>query len=436
MNSQDCKATNGPPVLRHSTALPARLSGLLMGLLGICSPLQSPAQTGDAQIVDCMFPSQVRRLGASSTTVTPRRQAKATVSECRKAGGEYIEPAAGGSTATAANSGVVSNKDDVNLWLPLAAAGVMLAQVSVGEIYERASDFAGAKTWYDKAAAQGSLRALVNLASLYEQGRGVDRDLKKAQQLIVMAAGASWLGGQSDEKPRIELVDPQATLKRPHRSSSETIPIDAPDGQVVVTGKAASTLGIDSVTVNGDAKPLDANGLFSVPVALGLDPFKLQITAVNKVGASATADYILTRSASPIAAMAPVAAVPADEAFAGKRWALVIANQDYQRWEVLDTPLADGRAISEALRGRFGFDVTLLTNATRQSTLAALSQLRSSAGPDVQVFVYYAGHGQMDPATSRGYWIPVDGDRRHAGVDDTVDRVCDHRRSGHADSSR
>ncbi|WP_213030201.1 hypothetical protein, partial [Acinetobacter baumannii] len=23
---------------------------------------------------------------------------------------------------------------------------------------------------------------------------------------------------------------------------------------------------------------------------------------------------------------------------------------------------------------------------------------------------YYAGHGQMDPVTARGYWIPVDGD--------------------------
>jgi uncharacterized protein len=380
--------------------------GLLLALVAAGWPLPSAAQNNDEQLVDCLFPSQVRRLGASSTTVTPRRQAKATVSECRKAGGEYIEPA--GAPV------VVASNDDLKLWLPLAAAGVALAQVTAGELYDKAGDFTNAALWYNRAAAQGNARAQFNLAALAEQGRGVERDVQRAQRLVAAAAGIALWGGLDKERPHIELVDPKAVLKRPQTSASNEFSVDTSVGDTVVTGKAESTVGIDKVTVNGDVRRLDANGLFSVPVALSSDPLKLQITAVDKMGTSATVDYVLTRSASPsLVPQPPVALLtPISDNFVGKRWALVIANQNYQRWEVLDTPLADGKAIGETLRSRFGFDVTLLTNATRQSTLAALSQLRSKAGPDDQIIIYYAGHGQMDPATSRGYWIPVDGDRR------------------------
>lgn len=379
---------------------------LAVAMVGAGLPLPSVAQTGDLQVVDCLFPGQVRRLGASATTMTPRRQAKATALECRLGGGEYIEPAA--KPAAPAAGG-----DALSLWLPLATTGVALAQVMVGEIHERTGDFAAAKAWYDKATAQGNARAQVNLASLYEQGRGVDRDFKRAQQLIVLAAGASIAAGLGDEKPRIELIDPQAALKRPRRSPSEVVAIDSPIGQVVVTGRAESIAGIQAVTVNGESKAVDANGLFSVPLALGTDPLKLQITAVDKMGASATEDYVLQRSAPATDASPPAGTGPAVmDAFGGKKLALVIANQAYQRWEALDTPLADGKAVSDTLGKHFGFEVTLLTNATRQATLAALNQLRANAGPDDQVIVYYAGHGQMDPVTSRGYWIPVDGERR------------------------
>jgi uncharacterized protein len=405
MKRSTAKFYNNDSVSRINMATATATVGLLVVLLGVGVPWPSAAQNNDSQaMVDCMFPSQVRRLGASSTTVTPRRHAKATVAECRKAGGEYTEPV--GAPV------VLAPSDELKLWLPLAAAGVMLAQVTAGEIYERAGDYANAKIWYDKAAALGSARALFNLAALFEQGRGVERNSEQAQQLLASAAGVALWGGLDKEKPRIELVDPKTTLTRPQKSPSADITVDTPVGEVVVTGRAESTFGIEKVTVNGDVRRLDSNGLFTVPLALSADPVKLQITAVDKVGTSATVDYVLKRSASPIASSPPVVAIATDDGLAGKRWALVIANQNYQRWDVLDTPLADGKAIGESLRSRFGFDVTLLTNATRQSMLAALSQLRSKAGPDDQVIVYYAGHGQMDPATSRGYWIPVDGDRR------------------------
>jgi uncharacterized caspase-like protein len=103
------------------------------------------------------------------------------------------------------------------------------------------------------------------------------------------------------------------------------------------------------------------------------------------------------------------AAPPVPPLLPGKRLALVIANQQYQHWGKLDTPRADAKSVAAILKDRFGFNVTELHDATRQQLLAALGNLRRQVGPQDQVVVYYAGHGQMDEVTARGYWIPVDG---------------------------
>ena len=113
--------------------------------------------------------------------------------------------------------------------------------------------------------------------------------------------------------------------------------------------------------------------------------------------------------AAVLAQQPPAAGVPLPEVLKkGRRLALVIGNQAYKHWTPLETPQADSQAVAAALRERFGFQVTSLVNASRQQILASLSRLRRQAGPDDQVVVYYAGHGQMDPDTARGYWIPVD----------------------------
>jgi hypothetical protein len=99
--------------------------------------------------------------------------------------------------------------------------------------------------------------------------------------------------------------------------------------------------------------------------------------------------------------------------FAGEYHALLIGNDDYTAWERLDTPGRDVQDLRNLLRTRFGFKVTVLQNASRRDTFAAFAQLRASLGPTDKLLVYYAGHGEIDPVTQRGYWIPVDAERRN-----------------------
>jgi uncharacterized caspase-like protein len=104
----------------------------------------------------------------------------------------------------------------------------------------------------------------------------------------------------------------------------------------------------------------------------------------------------------------------------GKRYALIIANQDYHDSEFppLGTPAADGRALAELLKERFGFITEasiagkpvsfVLINATRSQMVHAFSEIHQIAGGDDSVLIYYGGHGVYEKETDRAYWLPVD----------------------------
>ncbi len=398
-------------------------------LLGNSSNSQ-PTDDAALLIVHCLLPGQVRQLGAFSTGITPRRAVKVSAQDCGSSGGEFASPQTDPVAA-------------LKLWLPFANSGDADAQVTVGELLERgagvgggmAADPALAARWYERAMAQGNARAAVNLAALYERGSGVRRDLQRARDLMRRAstlssnttgttsgnaakdASATAVGGllQGEPKPRIQLIDPPALLSTLRLRGNTPVALAAPSGKFVLTGRAESGLGIAQVLVNGEVRPVDNNGLFTAPVVLSDQPLALRITATDRAGASSVAEFsLLQRSAAATTPAAPPAAAASTQPTPGsQRYALVIANQNYKLWDALETPVADGRAVAELLRTRFGFEVTLLTDATRRQVLTALNQLRAKVDRDDDVLIYYAGHGEMDAVTARGYWIPVDGEKKN-----------------------
>jgi uncharacterized caspase-like protein len=61
---------------------------------------------------------------------------------------------------------------------------------------------------------------------------------------------------------------------------------------------------------------------------------------------------------------------------------------------------------------RLGYETVVLPNASKQQIVRAMNQLALSLGPKDSVVVYYAGHGQLVPATGLGYWQPADADAK------------------------
>ena len=108
---------------------------------------------------------------------------------------------------------------------------------------------------------------------------------------------------------------------------------------------------------------------------------------------------------------------PVNFGMPGAFYALVIGNNEYQKLPKLSTSVSDAEDVAKVLGDDYGFNVTLLKNATRAQTLKALYEFRK-LGKDNYLLIYYAGHGWLDTKADEGYWLPVD-----ASGDNNVDWI-------------
>jgi uncharacterized caspase-like protein len=99
----------------------------------------------------------------------------------------------------------------------------------------------------------------------------------------------------------------------------------------------------------------------------------------------------------------------------GRFRALVIGIDGYTQWPRLKFAETDAQDIRDILTGSYGFapqDVSSLigADATESGIFSRLRDvLFDDSAKDDSVFIYFAGHGQEDPATDSGYWIPIGG---------------------------
>lgn len=76
-------------------------------------------------------------------------------------------------------------------WKKAAAQGLADAKFNLAVLYEKGlgvpQDYTQARQWYQKAAADGVVEAQYNLGMLYKNGRGIPRNYKKAAQYFRQA---------------------------------------------------------------------------------------------------------------------------------------------------------------------------------------------------------------------------------------------------------
>jgi tetratricopeptide (TPR) repeat protein len=107
----------------------------------------------------------------------------------------------------------------------------------------------------------------------------------------------------------------------------------------------------------------------------------------------------------------------------GRYHALVIGNDAYRHLDRLETAVHDAKTIAALLRTDYGFEVTVLTDATRADIVETLDEYRNRLQATDNLLIYYAGHGWLDAEADKGYWLPVDAqqDKRTQWVsNDTV----------------
>jgi uncharacterized caspase-like protein len=89
----------------------------------------------------------------------------------------------------------------------------------------------------------------------------------------------------------------------------------------------------------------------------------------------------------------------------GRRIALVIGNSGYKLVGELPNPRRDAALVAASLKAD-GFEVTLITDASRQQMVDALRLFRDQADSADWAVVYYAGHGIEIGGTN--FLVPVD----------------------------
>jgi len=111
--------------------------------------------------------------------------------------------------------------------------------------------------------------------------------------------------------------------------------------------------------------------------------------------------------------------IPVSGRSAPSTFALVIANEDYSRLAPSEFASNDGRVFAEYCSKTLGIpesNIKAYYNATYGQMVGALGDMAAIArayGGDVNLLVYYAGHGAPEEGTRRPFLLPVDA----AGVD-------------------
>ncbi len=342
----------------------------------------------DLYVVDCLLPGEVRQMGRM-TYLSPRVPTRTTALDCRIRGGEY----------TAYSR--ADYRSALSVWLEKAQSGDANAQHIVGEIHEKGlgiePDFKQAAHWYELAAEQGHNRAMMNLAYLHEQGLGVEKDLLAALNLYRRASGlnANDLMFAAAARERLEAQEREmnAALERARQE------------QLVLreqVERLRSELAEHTEQADGASETIATLERLLVEASSRVDVRSQQLARIRGTQAELPA-------ATPVDSPPPVLSL-GDYSF-GRYYALIVGLEHYQYWDRLQSPHNDARRLAAVLNERYGFDTTILLDASTREILSAINDLREKSTPDDNILIYYAGHGQLlrpdDRDLRRGYWLPV-----------------------------
>ncbi|HEX5756293.1 MAG TPA: caspase family protein [Arenimonas sp.] len=227
-------------------------------------------------------------------------------------------------------------------------------------------------------------------------------------------AGSGAGGGLYAGTPTLQILEPMVVATR----GRNTAVYRGAPGKRKLVGRVTQPQLLQRVTVNGVEAPMAANGSFSVEIDVPESGANVTVAALDHRGSESKLDFTVLTQAGAAAgddvATAPVGkgagSMPRDVDM-GRYFAVVVGNNSYRdsNYPALKSAANDATAVSDMLRKRYGYETTLLLNASRLEILSALDAMREQLKPEDNLLIYYAGHGEIDAASGQGYWVPSDG---------------------------
>ncbi len=252
------------------------------------------------------------------------------------------------------------------------------------------------------ARAEQTLRdAQKSLTEENNRHARAEQDLQRALAAEQFAQAAP-VNEAADGAPRIELIEPTATAVR----GLVAVRVRENTSRQRIRVRVQSKAALREVRIGTALAQSQSADEYSVEIPFDGHATPVEISATDTAGRRATLPLLLATTSSLPGNHAPAAPNAPTRYFA-----LVIGNARYSHWSALDTPHQDAESVAALLRERYGFDTTVLLDATRAQTFHALAELRRKLTENDNLLVYYSGHGSWDPGNHQGYWVPIDGDK-------------------------
>lgn len=252
--------------------------------------------------------------------------------------------------------------------------------------------------------AEGGLkREVANLRQALAQAETELLPLKAGLQPVTRETPQ---GGPRIELKQVQVVEPGILAYTRDSAPART-------RSWIVVGRVDSSTPLKSLSINQRQRAPERDNGFTVRLTEA--DRQLRIVATDRNERTSTLEFALPMvqpDRRTQGETVPIRLTGAQVAEVGRSLgnyhALVIGNNSYRHVRPLKTAVHDAQEVAKVLREQYGFNVTLLTDSTRYAMLNALNELRVKLTKDDNLLIYYAGHGQLDARSGRGYWLPVD----------------------------
>ncbi|MBU1100994.1 MAG: caspase family protein [Bacteroidetes bacterium] len=221
-------------------------------------------------------------------------------------------------------------------------------------------------------------------------GEGVNRVTVRAINIKNTSSVVAFTIIQPVDKtgPELTIYEPKTTrgIQVVHKSEI-----------LSVRGKAIDESGVFKVTVNNVTSNLLPNGEFQTDIQLKMGENRLVLQAFdNKYNLTSDTLYVIREL---------------EDIVVGKYYALIIGINKYEGfWRPLGNAVNDASEVAKVLQENYKIDkiYTLFDeDATEDGITQMLYNISDEMSAEDNLFIYYAGHGYLDPITNRGYWVPA-----------------------------
>lgn len=218
-----------------------------------------------------------------------------------------------------------------------------------------------------------------------------------------------------NDPPVVVITEPNVELKRGFKIVETK--------RILVKGKATDADGIFEITVNGIEAAVSEDGSFVANVPLKYGKNDLIVKATDLKQASSTKEFVIKRS-SPEIDNTIVDVVDKNEKLDigfGKYYALLIGVSEYDDETIVDLggePTRDAQALADVLVSDYNFareNVIVLKNPKDDDIIKQFFLLKNKVGKNDNLVIFYAGHGNYDKVSERGYWMPSNANMEFEG---------------------